>query len=238
VDGIDFGVGADAVRKTIFFERIAPAGQHGPAGHSSCNEQETDMTDEDRKAIADFFERMKKLEAERDPEAERQIDQLMQQNPQTKYYITQMAFFLEHAQAESQNKIRELEWKLQNQQAVAQKPAGGGGFLSNIFGGGASGGAGRNVMPPPAPVHVPGYRPGMFQGGQGGGFMAGAMQTAMGIAGGMILGNMLMSMFDPGVAEAAPADEAPAEEAPAEEPGYEEEVPQVDDMGGGFDEEW
>ena len=55
------------------------------------------MTEEDRKAITDFFERMKKLEAERDPEAERQIDQLMQQNPQTKYYITQMAFFLEHA---------------------------------------------------------------------------------------------------------------------------------------------
>jgi hypothetical protein len=195
--------------------------------------KEANMTDEDRKAISDFFERMKKLDGERDPEAERQIDQLMQQNPQTKYYIAQMAFFLEHAQAESQNKIRELEWKLQNQQAVAQRPAGGGGFLSNIFGSG--GGTGRNVMPPPAPVHAPGYRPGMFQGGQGGGFLAGAMQTAMGVAGGMILGNMLMSMFDPGIAEAAPAEEEPAAE---EDPGYEEEVPQTDDMGGGFDEEW
>jgi hypothetical protein len=202
--------------------------------------QEASVTEEDRKAINDFFERMKKLDAERDPEAERQIDQLLQQNPQTKYYITQMAFFLEHAQAESQNKIRELEWKLQNQQAAAQKPAGGGGFLSNIFGGGGAGaGGGRSVMPPPAPVHAPGYRPGMFQGGQGGGFLAGAMQTAMGVAGGMLLGNMLMSMFDPGVAEAAPVEEAPAEEEPDyTEAGYEEEVPQVDDMGGGFDEEW
>jgi hypothetical protein len=79
----------------------------------------------------------------------------------------------------------------------------------------------------------------MFQGGQGGGFLAGAMQTAMGVAGGMILGNMLMSMFDPGVAEAATTEEPAPEEEPAyEEAGYEEEVPQVDDMGGGFDEEW
>jgi uncharacterized protein len=194
------------------------------------------MTAEDQKAIADFFERMKKLDGERDPEAERQIDQMMQANPQTKYYITQMAFFLEHAQAESQNKIRELEWKLQNQPAAAQTAGGGGGgFLSNLFGGGAN--SGRNVMPPPAPVHAPGYRPGMFQGGQGGGFMAGAMQTVVGVAGGMILGNMLMSAFGAGTAEAAPAEEPAADEAGYEDAGYEEEVPQVDDGGGDFDME-
>jgi hypothetical protein len=49
------------------------------------------------------------LRRERDPEAEKLIHDLMQQYPHTKYYVTQMAFFLEHAQAESQNRIRELE---------------------------------------------------------------------------------------------------------------------------------
>ena len=190
------------------------------------------MSAEDQKAIAEFFERMKKLDAQRDPEAERQINELMERNPETKYYITQMAFFLEHAQAELQNKVRELEWKLQNQQPASQ-PAGGGGFLSNLFGGGG----GRNVMPPPAPIHAPGYRPGMFSGG-GGGFMSGALQTAAGVAGGMLLGNMLMSAFSPGIAEAAPVDDAAADDASAtdagyeQDAGYEEEIPQTDDFGG------
>lgn len=186
------------------------------------------MTPEERQAISGLFDRMKALTAERDPEAEQLIRQRMEQDPQTKYYIAQLAYFLEHAQAESQNRIQQLEWQLQNAQQTAQPAqAGGGGFLSGLFGGG---GARRATLPPPAPVHAPGYRPGMFQ-NQGGGFFAGAMQTAMGVAGGLLLGNMLMSMFDPGVAEAA---EPVAEEPVADEVGYEEEMAGED--FGGFDE--
>jgi hypothetical protein len=44
---------------------------------------------------------------------------------------------------------------------------------------------------------------------QGGGFLAGAAQTAMGVAGGLLIGNMIMGAFE--------GDEAAAEEAPIED---------------------
>lgn len=147
------------------------------------------MTPEEKDAITGFFDRLRMLQGERDPDAERLIHELMERHPQTKYYVTQMAFFLEHAQAEAQNRIRELEHEL------AQQRSGAGGFLGGLFGGGRQ-------APPPAPVHAPGYRPGMFQ--QPGGFLGGAAGTVMGIAGGLLLGSMLGSMLAPPAEAATP----------------------------------
>ncbi len=147
------------------------------------------MTPEEKDAIIGFFDRLRTLQGERDPEAERLIHELMERHPQTKYYVSQMAFFLEHAQAEAQNRIRELEYEL------AQQRSGAGGFLGGLFGGGRH-------APPPTPVHAPGYRPGMFQ--QPGGFLGGAAGTVMGIAGGFLLGSMLGSMLAPPVEAATP----------------------------------
>ena len=62
----------------------------------------------------------------------------------------------------------------------------------------------------------------------GGGFLAGAAQTAMGVAGGVLLGNAIGSMF----AGDAPATETAAAEPAAEEPQVEEAA--YDD--GGFDD--
>lgn len=166
------------------------------------------MTPEDRDAIIGFFDRLKGLTSERDPEAERLIHELMEQHPQTKYYVTQMAFFLEHAQAEAQNRIRELEHALEQQRA-------GSGLFGGLFGGG-------RAAPPPAPVHAPGYRPGMFQ--QPGGFLGGAAGTVAAVAGGFLLGSLLGSLLAPPAEAAVP---------PAEEPSEAEEVDV--DMG---DESW
>jgi len=87
-----------------------------------------------------------------------------------------------------------------------------------------------------------GQQPGFVQReapAQGGGFLSGALQTAAGVAGGMVLGNMLMGMFqDDG------ADQL-ASQAPAEEPPVAQEEPVSDDhyadegfFGGGDDEEF
>lgn len=134
------------------------------------------MTPEEKDAIIGFFDRLRALQGERDADAERLIHELMECHPQTKYYVSQMAFFLEHALAQAQNRIRELEHELEQQRA------GAGGFLGGLFGGGRQ-------APPPAPMHAPGYRPGMFQ--QPGGFFGGAAGTAMGVAGGLLLGSLL-----------------------------------------------
>jgi hypothetical protein len=76
----------------------------------------------------------------------------------------------------------------------------------------------------------------------GGGFLQGAMATAAGVAGGMVLGNILMNaMSGGGEAQAADAgaaaDPAGAEAQPAsyEDPGQAYEDPGMD-MGGG--DEW
>lgn len=169
------------------------------------------MTPEDRQAIEGFFARMRQVTTERDPEAERLIAELMQRDPQTKYYITQMAFFQEHALAEAQNRIRELEAQLQQR--------GSGGFLGGLFGGGRPTG-------PLHPVHAPGYRPGMFNQQQGG-FLGTMASTAVGVMGGLLLGSALASML--GIGEAAAA------EAPAEEVQDDSEDFAVEDVG--FDEE-
>lgn len=175
---------------------------------------ETGMTPEDRQVITAFFDRMRTLDTERDPAAEALIDELMRAHPQTRYYVTQLAVFLEQAQAESQNRIRELEHRLEGQ--------GSGGLLGGLFGGGRS-------QPAPTPVHAPGYRPGMFGQQPGGGFLAGAAGTAMGVAGGMLLGSAIMSMLAPdALAETAPADpfapEPGADAASFEDVGFDAEL--------------
>ncbi|MGE0226351.1 MAG: DUF2076 domain-containing protein [Acetobacteraceae bacterium] len=154
-----------------------------------------------------------------DREADGLIDQQFQRYPEARYRITQLAFVQEHALVEAQNRIRRLEWELQQaqmaaqqaQQEAAQRPQGGGGFLGGLFGGGRNqapppgGGWGgqrgpqqqQYYQPPPQPQYPPGYNPGVFQ-RQGSGFLGSALTTAAGVAGGLVLGNALMGMFSGG----------------------------------------
>jgi hypothetical protein len=160
-----------------------------------------------------------------DRDADGFIGQAFNQYPEARYRITQLAFVQEHALVEAQNRIQRLEWELQQAQQAAQqaqqsgqKP--GGGFFSGLFGGGARpqaappqgdprwGGqqgypAGQPQQPyyqqsaPPPPQYPPNYQQGMFQQRSGSGFLGSALTTAAGVAGGLVAGEALMSLFSP-----------------------------------------
>lgn len=131
-----------------------------------------------------------------DPEADALLKQLQEQHPEARYRLAQLAFVQEHALAEAQNRINQLEWELQNR---GQQQ---GGLLGGLFGGGGA----RPATPPPQPVRAPGYRPGMFQ--QGPGFLGSAARVAVGVMGGILLGNAIAGMLGMGGAAqaATPAD--------------------------------
>lgn len=159
----------------------------------------------DRDIIEGYFKRLAESDKPaRDAEAEKLIAEKIAATPGAAYYLAQAAIVSEHALAEAQNRIQQLEWEAQRKS---------GGLFGSLLGGG-----GR----PPAPVHAPGWRPGMFnaQPGPWGGqsrpsFMGNAMQMMMGVAGGMLLGNLLGQMFGSGAAQAA---EIPQQEMTREEP--------------------
>jgi hypothetical protein len=185
------------------------------------------MTEEERRIITGFVERVAgvaPVEAPRtstpwgasvpatqarpalppvDREADQLIAELFARHPEARYRLTQTAFVQEAALAQAQNRIQELEWELENahgQVQAAQQPRG---MFGGLFGGGGARPQGP-MRPRPQPVAPP-YNPAMLQQGRGGpGFLGTALMTAAGVAGGLVLGNMIMGMLDGGgAAEAA-----------------------------------
>lgn len=155
-----------------------------------------------------------------DREADAYIAQLHNQYPEARYRTTQLAFVQEHALTEAQNRIQRLEWELQQAQQAAQQAQqpgqrSGGGFFSGLFGGsrpqaappqgdprwGNQGGQQQQQYyqqsAPPPPQYPPNYQQGMFQQRGGSGFLGSALTTAAGVAGGMVAGQALMSLFSP-----------------------------------------
>ncbi|WP_135467780.1 DUF2076 domain-containing protein [Crenalkalicoccus roseus] len=243
------------------------------------------MTDEERRIITEFVQRVAGASAPAraagpwggsvpstqarpplppvDPEADALIADLFSRYPEARYRLTQTAFVQEHALTQAQNRIQELEWELENARRQAQAAQGRGGLLGGMFGGGA----GRAAPMPPRPQPLPppgGVNPAAMQPGRSGpGFLATAAMTAAGVAGGMVLGNMLMNAFSGGgMAQAAGMDAGAfgQEAVPASSPwtdpgaaaaepgfqpaggqdawgGYEDEGGAGYDDAGGFDEE-
>jgi uncharacterized protein len=190
------------------------------------------MTNEERDIISRFIERVGGAQGTSfgsvpgavpplppiDKEADALIGELFAKYPEARYRLTQTAFVQEHALAEAQNRIKRLEYEVQQAQAAAQEAAAqprSGGFLSGLFGGGPprppvlapsawnQGGPQQQPYaqpqyaqggPPPPPQYAPGYQPGMFQ-RSGSGFLGSALTTAAGVAGGVVVGNALMDMF-------------------------------------------
>jgi hypothetical protein len=147
-----------------------------------------------------------------EPQADALIAQLFQQYPEARFRLTQTAFVQEHALVAAQNRIQELEWELENANRQAQAASNRGFF--------GFGGSRPAPMPPrPQPMQAPGG-PLPAAGRQGPGFLATAAMTAAGVAGGIILGNMLMSAFaGSGAAQAATGGGAFGQEAvPASSP--------------------
>ena len=151
------------------------------------------MNDDDRAAIIDLFQRLREVEGRsgpRDPEAEALIRSAIAAQPGAPYYMAQTIVVQNAALREAERRIAELE-----SQGAEQ-----GGLFGGLFGGGARG---RGSVPPTGRRR----EDPALAGGQGGGFLAGAAQTALGVAGGVLLGNMIAGAMFGG-------DEASAAEAP------------------------
>ncbi len=178
------------------------------------------MDHQDRQAIERLFGKIAQVEGQAgapDAQAAEFIRSQIARQANAPYYMAQTIVVQEQALNAAQGRIQQLEHEL------ASRPAGGGGFLSGLFGGG---------QPRPQPHHPyqpqpmhgmpPHMAPGM--GGMaprgGGGFLAGAAQTAMGVAGGVLLGNMIADAFGGGdEAKAADAGQAEPQQAAIEDTG-------------------
>jgi uncharacterized protein len=154
------------------------------------------MDYQDRQAIEGLFSKLSDVERQsgpRDAEAEAFIRSRIAAQPGAPYFMAQTIVVQEQALNGAQARIAELE------EQVASRPAGGGGFLSGLFGGAQPQRSPRPQsaagMPPPMSSGMPPGVGSMAPGRGGGGFLAGAAQTAMGVAGGVLLGNMIAGAF-------------------------------------------
>lgn len=183
------------------------------------------MQDQDRQAIESLFTRLGEVGRQapsRDGEAEAYIAEQMRRQPGSAYFMAQTIVAQEAALTEAQRRIEALETR-----GAAQE----GGFLSRLFGGGAPAPqarpAARPQPIPQAPQQQGAWGPAPRQGG---GFLAGAAQTAVGVAGGMMMANMLTGMLSGGEEQLAGV---------AEEAGMDEHLASQEDLmadAGGFDD--
>jgi uncharacterized protein len=172
------------------------------------------MDHQDRQAIEQLFGKIAQVERQATPpdaQAAEFIRAQINQQPNAPYYMAQTIVVQEQTLNAAQSRIQQLE------QELASRPAGGGGFLSSLFGGGQS----RPQQQPSYQQTMPGMPPGMSGMAQqrgGGGFLAGAAQTAMGVAGGVLIGNMIADAFSGGdEPKTADAGQAEPQQAAAED---------------------
>jgi hypothetical protein len=179
------------------------------------------MNPQERAVIDGIFERLRNVANQpRDAEVERYIADLVRQQPYAPYAMAQSIYVQEQALLNQQQEIERLQGEveqLRNQPPAPQQ----GGFLSGIFGGGAQPQPQRGGAEPPAygqrgqmaaapdagPQRGPWGQPAPAQAAaeaprQGMGFLGTAATAAVGVAGGMMLGNILSSAFGGGGAKA------------------------------------
>ena len=179
------------------------------------------MNNQERQVIEALFTRLGEVERKapaRDAEAEAFIQERIRHQPGAPYFMAQTIVMQEYALGQAQQQIEELERR------AAERPAGGG-LFSNLFGGQSSGASSTSIVAGRR-TDAPGVSP--LQPG-GGGFLAGAAQTAMGVAGGVLLGNAIASMFDGNEANAAEPAQGNVEEAAGNE---------APEEGGSFDSDF
>lgn len=183
------------------------------------------MTPQERDVIAGIFDRLKQAANQpRDPEAERFIADKLREQPYAPYAMAQAVYVQEQALTNLQAQVEQLQSQVRDLEQRPAEPQSGG-FLSGIFGGGqperprtvpsigGQRGAGSSGLwanqsgaGAPAMQAAPGDQaqgqPGPWgqQGAQqpasrGSGFLGTAVTTAAGVAGGMVLGNVLMNAF-------------------------------------------
>ena len=192
------------------------------------------MDHTEKQLIHGLFDRLEQTERTappRDGEAESFIRERIGSQPGAPYFMAQTILVQEQALAAAKARIDALEsgTAAGSQQSAAER----GGLFGNAAGANAA--PARTASPAwgqrgNASVPSAGMRRGA--GGGGGGFLAGAAQTALGVAGGVMLGSMLGSLFagDDSAGEAG-GDEVAAAEPEADAGGFEDAG--FDDGGGG-----
>ncbi|WP_421589210.1 DUF2076 domain-containing protein [Rahnella aceris] len=174
------------------------------------------MQSEEQRLIDGLFSRLQQAEsntAPRDAQAERVIQAHIRQQPSAPYYMAQAMIIQEAALTKLNAQVQELQQQVQQlqQQAQTAKPQSTG-FLAGLFGGGTS-------QPEPQRQASQGSQP--IPGTQGWGsqpqqqqyaqqpqqqapaqaapqqpgFLGSALRTAAGVAGGVVLADMLTGMF-------------------------------------------
>lgn len=164
------------------------------------------MQNEEQQLIENLFSRLKQAENQsgpRDAGAEQLIKQHLQSQPGAPYYMSQAILIQEAALKKLNAQVTDLENRLaqaQQQQAPQQSS---GGFLSSLFGGGSRSAAPQQQQQPawssaPQQPQQPYAQPQQQYAAppaRGTGFLGGALQTAVGVAGGVVMADMLTSMF-------------------------------------------
>jgi uncharacterized protein len=174
-------------------------------------QEEREMDGNDRRAIEDLFHRLSEAERrlpQRDPDAEALIGSEIARNPGAPYYMAQTIVVQQQALENAQERIADLEAR-----------GSSGGFLGGLFGDSGNRGQGTRGRQQMKRDYDDAARAPWGSRG-GGGFLAGAAQTAMGVAGGVLLANMIGGALFGG-------SDANAQEAPPEDVGA--------DAGGDFD---
>ncbi|WP_435954958.1 DUF2076 domain-containing protein [Dryocola sp. BD626] len=163
------------------------------------------MQSEEQRLIDGLFGRLKQAEensSPRDSAAEQLIAQHLAQQPGAAYYMAQTILIQEAAMKQLNARVQGLEGQIAQLQHAARQQQSSGGFLAGLFGSGSS----RVADPIPGAQQYQNMQPGSYNAPQqtapgyaaaprGNGFMAGALQTAAGVAGGVIMADMLTSMF-------------------------------------------
>lgn len=233
------------------------------------------MNAEERAVIDGIFDRLKNVAGQqRDVEAERHIAERIREQPYAPYALAQSVYVQEQALINQQQEIERLQAELAEARKAAPQPQAGqsGGFLSGLFGGGAAASAaqppaygqrsqamaaapqqggpwsGQPAPQPQQPAVGPwGGQAAQPQQKQGMGFLGTAAAAAAGVAGGMMIGNLLSSAFGGGQAHAKqPAGDftgqqggaqgffdSPGNSAAPDDEEYEDEA---DDTGGWGDD--
>ena len=139
------------------------------------------MQSQEQGLIDGLFDRLKQAQA-RDSKRDQQADQLIRQHlaqqPDAPYYMAQALLIQQAALTSLNDRVKELE--------ASQNSSSGGSFLSGLFGSESS--PPPRFTPPPATASAqPASRASSFLGG--------ALQTAAGVAGGVMLADMIGGLF-------------------------------------------
>ena len=165
------------------------------------------MQNEEQQLIDNLFSRLKQAETQsgpRDAGAEQLIKQHLQNQPGAPYYMSQAILIQEAALKKLNAQVADLENRLAQAQQQQQAPQqSSGGFLSSLFGGGSRQSAPQQQQPvwnsapqqPQQQYAQPPQQQYAAPPARGTGFLGGALQTAVGVAGGVVMADMLTSMF-------------------------------------------